>query len=394
MCGDLPLKNFNGPDHYIDLEDLKLYDLTPETLPLMRYDFAADIAKARVAHPEKFPPIDPDKDADHTRELDGFLPWAITENYEKLKSDFSSLKAFRQYGGTPEEIANAQADCIYVMGVMGHYVGDGSQPLHTTVHFNGWVGDNPKGYTTRQTFHAWIDGGYFKKTGGIKVDALVGKIQPATRIANADQPDGMFKAAVNYLVEQNKFVEPLYELEKNGQLTGEDGKGMDGRAVSRRAARQGRADARQHLADRLARSAGGHLSRTAAPAARQRQRGNEMSGATATRIAAATGFLAVALGAFGAHGLKDILAQNGTAAIWEKAVFYHFIHAVMLFLLAGRKPFAAGAWWCFLAGIVIFSGSLYLLAVTNAHWLGAVTPFGGASFLAGWGWLFWHRKIR
>jgi uncharacterized membrane protein YgdD (TMEM256/DUF423 family) len=113
-----------------------------------------------------------------------------------------------------------------------------------------------------------------------------------------------------------------------------------------------------------------------------------MSGATATRIAAATGFLAVALGAFGAHGLKDILAQNGTTAIWEKAVFYHFIHAVMLFLLAGRKPFAAGAWWCFLAGIVIFSGSLYLLAVTNEHWLGAVTPIGGASLLVGWGWLF------
>ena len=113
-----------------------------------------------------------------------------------------------------------------------------------------------------------------------------------------------------------------------------------------------------------------------------------MSGTTATRIAAATGFLAVALGAFGAHGLKDILAQNGTAAIWEKAVFYHFIHAVMLFLLAGRKPFAAVAWWCFLAGIVIFSGSLYLLALTNAHWLGAMTPFGGASLLVGWGCLF------
>jgi hypothetical protein len=233
--GDLPLKNVNGPDHYIDLEGLKLFGLTPETLPLMRYDFAADIAKARAAHPEKFPPIDQDKDADHTRELDGFLPWAITENYEKLKSGFSSLKAFRQYGGTPEEIANAQADCIYVMGVMGHYVGDGAQPLHTTVHFNGWVGDNPKHYTAgpvtgveRMFIHAWIDGGYFRATGGIKVEALIGKIQPAARIANADQPDGMFKAAVNYLVEQNKLVEPLYEMEKNGQLTGEAGKGMDG----------------------------------------------------------------------------------------------------------------------------------------------------------------------
>ena len=118
-----------------------------------------------------------------------------------------------------------------------------------------------------------------------------------------------------------------------------------------------------------------------------------MTDATHTRIAAAAGFLAVALGAFGAHGLKNILAQNGTAAIWEKAVFYHFIHAVMLFVIAGRKPFATGAWWSFLAGIVIFSGSLYLLAVTNMKWLGAVTPVGGLSFLVGWAWLFMSSEI-
>jgi len=98
---DLPLKHVNGPDHYFDLEDLPLCDLTPETLPPLRYDFVADLARARVAHPEKFPAIDPDKDTDHTRELDGFLPWAITEYYEKLKSDFSTLKTMRQYGGTP-----------------------------------------------------------------------------------------------------------------------------------------------------------------------------------------------------------------------------------------------------------------------------------------------------
>jgi uncharacterized membrane protein YgdD (TMEM256/DUF423 family) len=114
-----------------------------------------------------------------------------------------------------------------------------------------------------------------------------------------------------------------------------------------------------------------------------------MTNKTATRIAAVTGFLAVALGAFGAHGLKEILAQNGTAAIWEKAAFYHFIHSVMLFVIADRKPFVAGAWWSFLVGIVVFSGSLYLLAVTNVKWLGAITPIGGLSFLTGWAWLFW-----
>ena len=226
---DLPLKHENGPDHYIDLEDLPLYGLTPDTLPMMRYDFVADIVRARTEHPDRFPPINPDSDADHTRELSGFLPWAITENYEKLKSGFSSLKAFQTHGGSPEEIANEEADIIYVMGVMGHYVGDGSQPLHTSKYFNGWdPKNNPKGYTTRKTFHAWIDGGYFRKTGGIKVDELIGQIQPATRIPDADDPQAFFHYVVNYLVEQNKYVEPLYEMDKDGQLTGEGDKGMNG----------------------------------------------------------------------------------------------------------------------------------------------------------------------
>lgn len=106
--------------------------------------------------------------------------------------------------------------------------------------------------------------------------------------------------------------------------------------------------------------------------------------ATAARIAAAFGLLAVALGAFGAHALRDLLGRNGTSAIWQTAVFYHFIHTVMLFVLADRKPFRRLAWGSFLAGIVLFSGSLYLLALTDIHWLVFVTPFGGASFIVGW----------
>ena len=105
----------------------------------------------------------------------------------------------------------------------------------------------------------------------------------------------------------------------------------------------------------------------------------------ASRLSALMGFLAVVLGAFGAHGLKTTLGTYGTTGIWEKAVFYHFIHAVMLFVLAERKPFPAVAWWSFLIGIIVFSGSLYVLAATNTLWLGAVTPIGGVSFLVGWG---------
>ena len=109
-----------------------------------------------------------------------------------------------------------------------------------------------------------------------------------------------------------------------------------------------------------------------------------MNSTLASRVSAALGFLAVALGAFGAHGLKHLLNQNGMAHVWETAVFYHFIHAVMLFVLAERKTVPAIPWWLFFVGIMLFSGSLYLLAVTNIHWLGIITPAGGLCFLAGW----------
>lgn len=112
-----------------------------------------------------------------------------------------------------------------------------------------------------------------------------------------------------------------------------------------------------------------------------------MTNTMALRLAGLLGFLAVALGAFGAHGLKEILTRHEAVAIWEKAVLYHFVHAVMLFLLAQRRPVPSGPWLSFFGGIVIFSGSLYLLAVTNTRWLGAITPIGGLSFLIGWLWL-------
>ena len=113
-----------------------------------------------------------------------------------------------------------------------------------------------------------------------------------------------------------------------------------------------------------------------------------MTRRTAMRIAAALGFLGVALGAFGAHGLKQWLGHNGTTEIWEKAVFYQFIHTVVLLVLAQKQPVPGRAFVFFTAGIVIFSGSLYLLALTNVLWLGAITPVGGLSLLAGWATLF------
>lgn len=105
-------------------------------------------------------------------------------------------------------------------------------------------------------------------------------------------------------------------------------------------------------------------------------------------LAAVAGGSGVAMGAFGAHGLKDVL----TAAqmdIYRTAVSYQMWHALALGLVAvlpaNRRLCWAG--WLLVAGIVLFSGSLYLLAVFAAHWLGIVTPFGGLCFLLAWGML-------
>jgi uncharacterized membrane protein YgdD (TMEM256/DUF423 family) len=105
------------------------------------------------------------------------------------------------------------------------------------------------------------------------------------------------------------------------------------------------------------------------------------------RIAAALCFLAVGLGAFGAHWLKPALEAHNLVEVWNKAVLYHFIHAIALFALALYGSVNRGAWWLLFAGIVFFSGSLYAMGLTNLRWLGAVTPLGGLCFLTGWAWL-------
>ena len=230
MGDDLPLSHFNGPDHYLDLEQLEKYGLRPQTLPIFRYDFTAKLALARAAHPEKFPAIDPKRNQDHTRELVGFLPWAIVEYCGKLKSGFSYLKAFQEYGGTPDEIANAQANIVYIMGVMGHFVGDAAQPLHVTKHHHGWVGENPNGYSTWQGLHQWIDGDYFRKTGGTKMESLTGNIRPAKIVGDPTRSGDLFNQIVSFLLETHKQHEPLYQLDKERKLSAEGEKGLVGRA--------------------------------------------------------------------------------------------------------------------------------------------------------------------
>ncbi len=107
------------------------------------------------------------------------------------------------------------------------------------------------------------------------------------------------------------------------------------------------------------------------------------------RLACALGGLAVVAGAFGAHGLKTRI-DEAHLGIWQTAVEYHMYHAIALLaftggamsIRSGRLPvWACRAW---IAGIAIFSGTLYLLAVTGAKWLGAITPLGGLALIAGW----------
>jgi uncharacterized membrane protein YgdD (TMEM256/DUF423 family) len=113
-----------------------------------------------------------------------------------------------------------------------------------------------------------------------------------------------------------------------------------------------------------------------------------MTSAWCLRLAAVCGFLVVALGAFGAHSLKPLLQAHQTLDIWEKAVMYHALHTLVLLGLAAQPSIAMGAVVSFIGGMLLFSGSLYLMAVTNLRWLGAITPVGGVSFLLGWAWLF------
>ncbi|MBS0633284.1 MAG: hypothetical protein JSS11_15340 [Verrucomicrobia bacterium] len=221
---DLPLKNYNGVDHYWDLEEITDAGLKFDQLSSLRYEYAVQFANGRAAHPENFPAIDQTKNTDHAREWAGFTPWAIREYYGKLRSAFSYLKALEEYG-TPEEVANAQANIIYIMGIMGHYVGDSAQPLHTTVHHHGWVGANPHGYSTWSGIHAWIDGGFIAKAH-IKTGDMVPRVktaEPISLAARADGRDPMFVAAMDFMLEQNKMVEPLYQLEKAGKFNNSKG---------------------------------------------------------------------------------------------------------------------------------------------------------------------------
>ena len=109
----------------------------------------------------------------------------------------------------------------------------------------------------------------------------------------------------------------------------------------------------------------------------------------ALTIGAVFGMLGVAIGAFGAHGLKELLIANDRLDVFETAVRYQFYHAFALLIVGVLAEKLQGLWvnratLCFTLGVAIFSGSLYTLSITNVGWLGAITPVGGVLIIVGW----------
>lgn len=241
---DQCLRHINGPDHFFDIDYLADLGLEEGKLTRFRYEYLVEYRKATEAHPDVLP--DPGPNVDKTRHLIGFLPWAIAERYSKLKSAFSYLKVYEELGD-PSEVANARQNVVAIMGEMGHFAGDASQPLHTTKHFNGWVGENPRGYTTNRNFHSWIDGG-FTDENPVNLEAMRAAAHPAKRITNPSagpRDEQVFRAALAFLRAQNERVEPLYQLEKAGKLRGKGLHAIEGREFLERDLRAGA----QFLAD-------------------------------------------------------------------------------------------------------------------------------------------------
>ncbi len=109
-----------------------------------------------------------------------------------------------------------------------------------------------------------------------------------------------------------------------------------------------------------------------------------MSDRIAKRVAAFLGFSGVLCGAFGAHVFRGLLEKSGMTQIWQTGVLYHLVHALVLLVLSGWRPVPRAAFNLILSGVIVFSGSLYILALTNFKWFGAITPLGGFGMLAGW----------
>jgi hypothetical protein len=178
-----------APEHFIDLE---LADaLGP--MPHKRLDFEAKVFAAGQ-RPETI----------------GLQPWQTDEVWERLKA---AMRQYREIKAAGQDTKEVEAAIIFYAGWLGHYVGDGSQPLHVTVKYNGWLGPNPNGYTTEHKIHYEFESPFV--AANIHPPDVQGKMTPVKAI------DGdMFDAYVAYLRETGTHIEMVYQLDKTGGFAG------------------------------------------------------------------------------------------------------------------------------------------------------------------------------
>lgn len=209
-----PMGHVNKPEHYFDIDLLDQYELTPDTLPRYERDFIAAMAVYKSKHPDKDFHYDRSGDREHAMEWPGLAPYRICELFVKLRSSWRTLNTYQKYADVAGAgtIETCQANIIHYMGLMSHYVGDLAQPLHTTKHYNGWIGENPNGFTTSKRFHAQIDTSVIRD-GEITTESCW-KHSPARTPLGDDSR--LFESVIEYTVRSFSLVEPIYQHRKDG----------------------------------------------------------------------------------------------------------------------------------------------------------------------------------
>lgn len=213
----------DNQDHYIDVDDLEQFGLTLKALPRYRYEYLKTMVLAKERTPERIAPYDAAKDTDKSKEFPGFLPYGIMNAWSKLASAMQTLRVLEAVNDPKraDQLELARMNVVFHMGILSHYVGDTAQPLHTTRHFNGWVGENPNEYTTSTAFHAYIDGGivdHHQFTYASLKPVMDAREVPA--VAAADP----WEAVIEHIERSHALVEQTYALQKSGELQAEPGK--------------------------------------------------------------------------------------------------------------------------------------------------------------------------
>jgi hypothetical protein len=186
-----------APEHFIDLE----YADLAGPLPRRRYDYVRALAAAQAKHP----------DLPLTVEKTGLQPYEATEVYERLQSAFRDYRALL---AAKKDTRPSEAEITFLAGWLGHYVGDGSMPLHTSIKYNGWVGPNPNGYTTEHHIHSLFESEFVHAT--VKPEDVAPFVAAAKPVVLGD----VFTDYMAYLRHSNTLVEQTYQLEKAGAFTG------------------------------------------------------------------------------------------------------------------------------------------------------------------------------